>query len=386
MHSSSLPPHRQRIVRGFIVLTMFLLVGSITAVLLAQRPSLTTPSVRRTSPPQATATPLRLSPLTHLSALTMISPTEGWAIGNGGTTGTDDQALLLRYHDGAWQALPLSASGNEFHALAMISPTEGWMGGMRQVRDPSQGVLLHYLQGQLSTVALPPGVGDITGIAMVSPTEGWAVTTTSSPQGYPQILHFAQGQWQVALTVTSNAAFTSITMVSPTEGWATGVGAGTSNLWHYTQGKWQHVLLADPQRADLEYLSMLSADEGWGIGTYSVSSSKSDQVPHTAGALWHYSQGAWQVVSRYTDEHGQTVHLAAIQAINTGDVWVSETDSTGRRFLHMTAGEWQTVDAPIRDGITSISFLSAREGWAVGDAGQILHFRQGQWTDYPTSG
>jgi len=223
-------------------------------------------------------------------------------------------------------------------------------------------------------------------MAMVSPAEGWAVTTTSTPHGYPQILHYTHGQWQVALTVSGNATFTSIAMGSPTDGWATGIGAGTSNLWHYTQGTWQYVPLADPQGAALTSLSLVSADEGWGIGTSSVSTSKNDQVPHTAGALWHYRQGVWQVVARHTDAHGQTVQVTALQAVSAGDVWVSEADSTGRQFLHWTAGGWQTVAAPIRDGITSISLLSAQEGWAVGGAGQILHLHQGQWTDYPTAG
>src|SRR5260370_39417215 len=163
-------------------------------------------------------------------------------------------------------------------------------------------------------------------------------------------------------------------MVSPDEGWAAGQTQGDA-VWHYSGGTWQRVQLNDPQVATLEYVSMLSADEGWGIGIQPLPTQKTDKTPRRGGAIWHYSGGQWQVVQRVLpDTAGQPLILSAIQAVAPGDVWVGQSQGGGKRFLHLVSGALQLVPAPIRDGIISIAMTSANEGWATGYAGQILHY------------
>ena len=145
--------------------------------------------------------------------------------------------------------------------------------------------------------------------------------------------------------------------------------------------------LNDPQQADLEHISMLSPTEG--MGNWRISAAPAIQPINmlaVGGAIWHYSGGIWQVVKRLADAPSgtQITDFSTIQAIGSGDVWVSESDGVGKRFLHGVNGTWQMAPAAIRDGINSIAMLTPSDGWAVGYAGQILQCRSGVWFDYPT--
>lgn len=335
------------------------------------------------APPTATQVPLKLTLYDHLNSIDMRSPTEGWIVGS---SGEGAQPILLRYSRGAWVTDPLQLPQMNPTVIKMLSATEGWIAGGDTRSYDSRGVMLHIHDGQALPVALPDGVGMIEDLAMVSPTDGWAVTAPTTQQN-TQILRYSQGAWTVALTMPDgNANLMSIAMVSSAEGWAAGIGTGSGALWHYTQGTWQRIPLNDPQQADIEHISMLSATEGWGVGENPVPHQSGDQYNRVGGAIWHYSNGTWQVVKRIADPPSgtQITQLSAIQAFSSGEVWVSESDGISKRFLHGVNGTWQEVHAAIRDGINSIAMLTPSDGWAVGAAGQIMQCRSGVWFDYPT--
>lgn len=352
-----------------------LLVAVVTAALVFTRPGPTTPRAR------TTPTPLHLTFDTHLTSVAMVSATEGWAVGFEGP-GTHPYLLHLRHNAWAEETLPPVRIVPQ--AIAMVSASEGWIAGADAFATGAHGVLLHGLGGQWSAVALPAQVGPIAGLAMLSPSEGWAVATNHAEDGHARILHYVQGAWTIAFSLPDASTLLSIAMVSPTEGWAAGANASdtsASAIWHFASGAWQSVALTDPARADLEYISMRSPDEGWGIGVSPLPAHQGDQYARQAGAIWHYSGGQWQVEERYADDPGQAVYLTALLAVAPDDVWVAEADGTGKRFLHRVGGAWQKVSAPIRDGINNIAMVSASEGWAVGDAGQMLHYAHGAWVD-----
>jgi hypothetical protein len=323
---------------------------------------------------------LNLTLLSHVTSIAMRSPAEGWAVGDGDASG---QSYLLHLRNGVWAKQLLADGKMEPLAIAMLSPTDGWIAGADHPGLYGQGAMLHLSGGEWTHVPLPAGVGPIQSISMVTPQVGWAVDA-SSANGQAQFLRYSQNVWTVAQEVPDNSLLLSIQMVSPDEGWAAGQTQGDA-VWHYSGGTWQRVQLNDPQVATLQYVSMLSADEGWGIGIQPLPTQKTDQGPHGGGAIWHYSGGQWQVVQRVLpDTPGQLLILSAIQAVAPDDVWVGQRQGGGKRFLHVVNGALQQVGAPIRDGIISIAMTSANEGWATGYAGQILHYVNGAWIDYPT--
>lgn len=364
---------------AFVVIGVLILHGGLPRVF-GDTSAITTPAT-----PTATAIPLKLTLSDHLTSIDMHSSTEGWIVGSSGQSG---QTILLRYSRGAWVTDPLQLPQMNPAVIKMFSATEGWIAGGDTQSYDSRGVMLHISNGQALPVALPDGVGAIEDLAMVSPTDGWAVTAPSTQQN-TQILHYSQGVWAVALTVPdNNANLLSIDMVSSDEGWAAGIGTGSGALWHYTQGKWLRIPLNDPQQADIEHISMLSATEGWGIGEIGLPHQPNDQYNRVGGAIWHYSNGAWQVAKRVIEDPSQPqlTILSVIQTVAPGEIWVSQfqPDLNSKVFIHSVNGTWQEVRAAIRDGITSIAMLTPSDGWAVGAAGQIMQCRSGVWFDYPT--
>lgn len=129
----------------------------------------------------------------RLSALAMLSPTRGWAVGslssamNPASTHAP-RALVERYVQGKWlqdTSFPGPAGNSSFslNAIAMVSPDEGWAVGL-------DGLLLHFFHGSWRKVPGPTSQS-LWGIAMVSPTQGWAV----GEQG--TILHYAHDAWRL---------------------------------------------------------------------------------------------------------------------------------------------------------------------------------------------
>ncbi|MGH7191953.1 MAG: hypothetical protein ACREJM_00285, partial [Candidatus Saccharimonadales bacterium] len=170
----------------------------------------------------------------NLQDLAMVSPTEGWAVGDGG---------ILHYACGQWinvsETLPprpatLPTSEAYYPGLRgvfMLSATNGWAVG-------DGGAIWHYDGTSWRPTASPNvtsypfrGAGiALYSVWMVSPVEGWAVGGTMYSTGKnPAIIErYVRGNWTVAdildPTTPSLPALRSLIMVSPTEGWAADAG------------------------------------------------------------------------------------------------------------------------------------------------------------------
>jgi len=102
-----------------------------------------------------------------------------------------------------------------------------------------------------------PVEGLISSIDIISPSDVWAVAGRN-------FLHFNGEEWLV-IPNPSNKEMTAIDFVSPNEGWAVGAA-----IMHYSEGEWTEV--ESPVELDLEKqyllrLKMISAAEGWAVGT-----------------------------------------------------------------------------------------------------------------------
>jgi hypothetical protein len=95
-----------------------------------------------------THTPLP-SPFVH--GVVMRFAQYGWAVGNGGGQGNADQGVILRYTGGSWQQLDQTFD-TDLSAVSMDSPSDAWAVGY--------GVILHYTHGTWTEV---PGPLDVHG-------------------------------------------------------------------------------------------------------------------------------------------------------------------------------------------------------------------------------
>lgn len=364
-----------------------------------------------------------------LTAVDMASATEGWAMGrqvigqNGGSS--DDPAYVLHYTGGRW-VLAQTSIHAWITAIKMLSPTDGWAIGTR---------VYHYDGSSWREVSLPVRT-QFNAIAAVAPNDIWIGgdgTYSSTPDGSVTILHYDGHTWSQQKTPSLLDYFTinAFSMVSASEGWA--VGTATSSnadsngntptigaILHYMNGVWQ--LAKKLPGYDLHGVSMTSATNGWiggNMQTISGGYRSANGQPQTTllnvPVTLQYSHGQWVEVP--FPEIGGTpaaggVRTITLSSASSGWLFVGllnqilEPDNATHLapgMFHLEHGQWTQVQAPLIEGrryatITAASIISADEFWGVGDTiwstgvptdtsngytptvtPLIVHYKQGVW-------
>ena len=269
-------------------------------------------------------------------------------------------------------------------SISMVSATEGWAVGPMQLGDPKStgNILLHYANG-MWTRAVVPTQASLYGVAMVSTTEGWAVGSGGV------ILHYSAGRWSEVKSPTITNLY-SISMVSAQEGWAVGANefGGNAVILHFADGAWTNESLPTPSSADMSLyaVAMVSAREGWAVGE--------DRESGGGGLILRYDGTGWTLDARVP---GALLH--GVSVVSPTDAWAVGSDGGAPLLLRYTGTKWQRVAAPSDAGdgtLSSVSMVSANEGWAVGSANGgniydingtftvtnviLLHYSHGAWT------
>ncbi len=261
-------------------------------------------------------------------------------------------------------------------SIQMLSADEGWAGG-------GNG-LIHYHDGKwwsASNYVTSEGVGgffrderDINGLAMISSTEGWAVGRSGNDG---LLLHFQAGCWQrvdwqgqPGNDYAANITLEAVQMLSPTDGWVVGVGA----ILHYEDHKWIQIDAPEVNDTPLYALSMVSSTEGWAVGGYC--------------SIFHYKDGKWQKVdwlpsspgSLPRTESGAIPNLTAIRMTSPTDGWAV---GDAGLIIHYKDSKWSVADTSTSVNFWGLAMTSPDEGWAVGgvvkQGGYILHYKNGKW-------
>lgn len=177
----------------------------------------------------------------------MVSESDGWMCIDKANIIPPIESNMLRFDGDRWSFHDFPATDNCF-TIHMLSQSYGWVGG--------SGSLSRF--DGVSWASMPsPVEGLISSIDIISPSDVWAVAGRN-------FLHFNGEEWLV-IPNPSNKEMTAIDFVSPNEGWAVGAA-----IMHYSEGEWTEV--ESPVELDLEKqyllrLKMISAAEGWAVGT-----------------------------------------------------------------------------------------------------------------------
>lgn len=364
------PPHRSwRLATGAASLAAVLVISLLAGLIFVShgRP-------QSASNTHATSTPA-IAPGSQkgLMAIGMASATDGWAMGTqipAGQTGgsSDDLGYVLHYTGGQW--VPVITQIHAWiKAIKMFGPSDGWAIGNR---------VYHYDGASWREVTLPVAAG-FNAIAAVSPTDIWIAgdgSYASPPDGNVTILHYDGRSWtrQATPRLADFSSIASLAMVSPDEGWAVGSATLDGNkgwypptgvILHYVNGVWS--MAKTLPAINLQTISMGSASNGW-IGGNLVTYSKTGQLPQTESPdetdtpkLWRFTSGQWVEAS-------------------------------------VPRSNLLPEDAPPEGQITSITMLSATEGWMFGslDYGiqsldqsallqpDVFHLEHGRWVQVQT--
>jgi len=261
-----------------------------------------------------------------LVSATMVSATEGWAVGG----------AILHYRDGRWtKELDLGQQTVLLDDVAAASPEEAWAVGGSWYDD--FGFIWRYYQGSWMQIYKASNM-DIEGVSAPAPGDAGAAAVRFRSEGHPSgssLLHYSDGTWTDAFD--SPAVLHVIAMTSTTDGWAAGTDAsGAGVFFHYTGGRWSQAG-AIPD-ADPYVLSMSSTDEGWASGT----------AGERQNALFHYHLGSWSPV---TDPVVDRVrYLRGIASPAVGEAWMVGLVDDGWRdrgvLLHYQDGKWSTLAIP----------------------------------------
>ncbi len=140
--------------------------------------------------------------------------------GNGGSS--DDFAYVMHYTGGRWIQAQASIRAR-ITAIKMLSPTDGWAIGNR---------VYHYDGTSWREIHMPVNT-QFNAISAVSPSNIWIVGVGSTPvipsDGRAVILHYDGNGWFPQPTPSGfriPSLFNDIAMVSATEGWAVGTAEG----------------------------------------------------------------------------------------------------------------------------------------------------------------
>jgi photosystem II stability/assembly factor-like uncharacterized protein len=226
----------------------------------------------------------------RLKGVFMVSSTEGWAVGQSlGNVGT-----ILHYTVtggvGAWATFPAPSTPSTIRSLNsifMLSPTDGWVVG-------DNATILHYTvtggigTWNLITVSGTPGLSrdaNLTNVFMLSPTSGWAVggiQAGGSKSAGPVIIYWDGTKWSPVPTPSipaglspvghTAATLKSVYCTGSNDCWAAGLpGKLFATIMHWDGIAWNHVITSPALMGEeppiLTSVYMLSPTSGWVVGS-----------------------------------------------------------------------------------------------------------------------
>lgn len=282
------------------------------------------------------------SPTTsNLNGLTILSTSNGWAVGDGG--------MILHFDGSSWSIVPSATSIDllsvSFGPLnAPISNAGFAVGG-----NGANGIALYRSDvtwaSAMAGLTSPPAQR-LASVFEISPTDAWAVDSQTGAFWHWSGTFGLGGGW--TLISSAVVGMNSIWMVSPTEGWAVGVGGV---VYHYGGGGWT---IYATLGTTLNSLFMLSSTEGWAVGNQ--------------GSIYHYSSGIW---SGPVSPSATSQNLRSIFMISQSEGWAVGASGT---IVHLSGGAWTALPPNLLATNQNLNavYFSGQTGWAVGDHGTII--------------
>jgi hypothetical protein len=364
--------------------------------------------------PQPTATPqpprINLAQYS-LHDISMVSPTEGWVVGNTWTAADDGSArrvdggipVILHYQSGRWTPEPLPDFSSLFgcsdmptrcpmvalRGISMLSAEEGWAVGSTVLGPYADGdtspIALHYTGGKWTWADKQEVVS---GISTRSATDAWAFKWFTGDSGLWAVAHYDGHSW----TPMSDPLFAGIsphTLAETPDGevWISGtdynvqVGNGYDGnepavFLHYDGQRWSKI---DPHMANawLASMAFVSPDEGWAVGT--LPNNQWGSAYEVGGLILHYINGVWQQQELFKNPLSQSLFsFYSVAMVSSNEGWAVGDEGV---ILHYHNGAWGEFQNPTGQTLYSVVMVSPDEGWAVGD-GVMLHYQAGSWRVY----
>jgi photosystem II stability/assembly factor-like uncharacterized protein len=301
-----------------------------------------------------------------LYSVYMVSATDGWAVGAGGT---------MIHWDGLKWSNVASPTGFDLDSVFFVNAQNGWAVG-------AYGTIIQWNGTSWKRVA-GPTTADLSSVRMVNTWDGWAVGKTvqnivsGNETWVWTIIRWNGSSWTNSTTPSEiGNNLLSVTMVDSVDGWA--VGAGGSILrWNGTQWSvWTEFPMPGSIFAGFYSVCLVNAYDGWAVGDL--------------GTVYHWDGRVWAGFPTW----GSTDNYLSVFFVNADDGWIAggtggvyEIGSSGP-VNHWNGTMWTSVDNPSINPVAlrSVFMVDANDGWIVGDGGLIMRWSGVEWTvpEYPT--
>lgn len=288
-----------------------------------------------------------------LTSISMVSITEGWAVGFCGN--------VYHWSGGGW-VNAFHFSGVDFYSVFMTSATDGWAVG-------SAAQIAHYTGGIWTCCVTPGGVvgaPTLRSVTFVSSSEGWAVGDSAT------IVHYSGGLWS-GLSPNQIPTLRGLRGVHATGGsnvWAVGQ-TGSILLWDGSI--WGSITA--PLQTNYNSIFMTGGSDGAAVGNATAGAST---IVRWDGVKWTRPQGT-----------ATTTDLWGVWELNSGEWWaVGGGPGHYPYILHMTSvtsssftgvsfgtGLCLTSNCVLR----SVAGTGSNNVWAVGDGGLFAHWDGTVW-------
>jgi hypothetical protein len=260
-----------------------------------------------------------------LAGVSVVSPTNVWAVGEYNATSGNDRTLIEHWQGSGWKIVASpnpSRFGNGLIAVSAVSATDVWAVGYD---GPPFTLVVRWNGHSWSQVPSPnPGGGAgnvLSAVSALSPKDVWAVGYYVSASG-PKVLieHWNGKAWNVVAGVdpsSSDNELTGVSAVSPTDVWAVGYSNTSSGdrtlIEHWDGQRWSRI--ASPNvtsESNLRAVSALSSRDAWAVGSSGTGSVKT--------LIEHWDGTRWSTVASPSPS-GTENQLLGVGARSAGDVW-----------------------------------------------------------------
>ena len=283
-----------------------------------------------------------------LTAVSALSRSSVWAVGEYRTISGGNKTLVLRWNGIAWAQVaspsPEVVDGSFLFGVSAVSPFRAWAVGWAYGLggENSNTLILRWKGSRWAQVPSPnPSVGGfnvLNGVSARSASEAWAAGGTGTTT---LIVRWNGSRWTHVPSPspgrTGSDVLNGVSALSASDAWAVG-GTGASTIilrWNGT--RWSLVPSPSPgQGGVLNAVSVLSPSDAWAVGCYNSATRTTPLILHWNGSTW---------VKAASANPGTSTCLTGISALSASDAWAVGTvdlpgDDTKTVILHWNGASW----------------------------------------------
>jgi hypothetical protein len=304
-----------------------------------------------------------------LRAVTAISPTDIWAVGDQQPSG--ETTLIEHWNGSAWSVAPSPNQGadNQLNGVSAVSSSDVWAVG----QEASSASLIEHWNGTAWSIMPSPNPSGsqimLDSVAAVASNDVWAVG-----QADEQLIeHWNGSSWSIVSSpvppFTSGDKDLGVTAISATDVWAVGQAGWNTLTENWNGTSWTNVSSPNTGQSSDYFngVAAVSSNDVWAVGRYAGTPGQT-LIEHWNGSNWAIASSPGPL--------GAQASLQAAAAVSTSDVWAvgyvypSNASPAQTLIEHWNGATWSVVPSPNATSgdnqLLSVAAVSSTNVWAVG--------------------